>query len=144
VSQAIPIGIRYAKGRADWNLTPAARLFYSFQHDWNLATGGTAVSPFQNINWTNTSTVGLDFSRARTTHSWRFGYVNFNNRIESQDLAVKFPRFEGAPYFLNVGTFQSGPSGAAPRRSRPTRTTTRTPTRAAWPRGGTPSGGGST
>ncbi|MGH8247479.1 MAG: carboxypeptidase regulatory-like domain-containing protein, partial [Gammaproteobacteria bacterium] len=117
VSQEIPIGIRYAKGRADWNVTPATRLFYSFQHDWNLATGDTAVSPFQNINWTNTSTVGLDFSKTRTTHSYRFGHVNFNNRIQSEELTVKFPRFAGEAYFLNVGTFQSGPSRAAPQQT---------------------------
>ncbi len=118
VSQGFPVGIRYVKGRADWNLSPRVRLFYSFQHDWNLATGGSAPSPFQNINWTNTSTVALDISQARMTHSYRFGYVNFNNRIESQELSLKFPRTpQGFAYYLGVGRFQAGPNSLAPQQT---------------------------
>ncbi len=118
ISQSFPISIRYTKGRADWNLSPMVRLFYSFQHDWNEATGGSAVSPFQNVNWTNTNTVAVDLSQARMTHSFRFGYVNFNNRIQSQELDVKFPRTaSGTPYFLGVGTFQAGPNGLAPQQT---------------------------
>ncbi len=118
VSQDFPVGIQYAKGRMDWNVSPALRLFYSIQHDWNKATGGSAPSPFQNVDWTNTHTVALDLSRSRMTHSYRFGYVNFNNRIESQELNVKFPRTpQGIPYYLGVGRFQAGPNSLAPQQT---------------------------
>jgi hypothetical protein len=115
VTQPTDTGIRYAKGRLDWNLAPSIRLFYSFQHDWNLATGGGATSPFQNVNWGNTHTVALDVTRQRFTHSLRFGYVDYNNRIVSEELNVKFPQTpQGIPYLLGVGQFTAGPSNLAP------------------------------
>lgn len=118
VSQAFPVGIRYTKGRVDWNATSRLRVFYSFQHDWNLSTGGTPVSPFQNINWTNTNTIGLDFSQTRLNHSFRFGYVNFNNRIDTQELDIKFPRTpQGIPVYVGVGPFQAGPNSLAPQQT---------------------------
>ncbi len=47
VTQEVPIGIRFADGRMDWNVTQSVRAFYRFHHDWNLATSGSPVSPFQ-------------------------------------------------------------------------------------------------
>jgi len=44
------------------------------------------ISPFQNIDWTNVHVVGADITGGSLTHSLRFGYVNFNNRIESKEL----------------------------------------------------------
>lgn len=114
VSQPFPTALRYAIGRVDWNVTSAMRAFYKFQHNYDLSTGGSPPSPFQNVDFTNTHTVGLDYSRGRLANSLRFGYVNFNNAIVSQELAVKFPTFNGQPYFLGVGSFQSGPNGLAP------------------------------
>jgi len=110
VTHAAPTGIRYAKGRLDWNVSPSIRLFYSFQHDWNLATGGTPVSPIQSVNWSNVHTAALDLTRQRSTHSFRFGYVNYDSRVESRDPAVPFPLTpQGFPYDLSVGRFQAGP-----------------------------------
>jgi hypothetical protein len=110
-----PVDIRLAHERLDWNVSPAVRLLYSFSHDQNLATGGNGASPFQNVDWTNVHTVGLDISKPHWTNSYRFGYVNFNNRIESQELKLKFPRTSfGLPYFLGVGPFGLGPNGLAP------------------------------
>ncbi len=117
VSQPFPAGIRYTSGRIDWNVSSAVRVFYRFQHDWNLATGGDAISPFQNVNWTNVNTIGLNFYQPRMTHSYRFGFVNFNNRIQSEELEKKFPVFEGQKYFLGVGTFQAGPNSLAPQQT---------------------------
>lgn len=115
VNQSFPIDIRFAEGRMDWNASSAIRVFYKFHHDYNLATGGSAVSPYQTVNWTNTSTVGFDYTQARMTHTYRFGYVNFNNRIESQELTFKFPRTpNGIPYFLDVGPYDAGPNSLAP------------------------------
>jgi hypothetical protein len=118
VDQSFPSSIRFAEARADFNATSAVRLFYKFHHDDNLQTSGSAVSPYQNTNWTNTSTVGLDFTQAKTTHTYRFGYVNFNNRVISQELDFKFLRTpDGIPYFLSVGPngpYSAGPNPLAP------------------------------
>jgi hypothetical protein len=116
VNQGFPIGIRYVDTRMDWNAAPSVRVFGKFHHDWNLATGGSAISPFQTINWTNTVALGVDVNKAHMTHSYRFGYLNFNNRIESQELTFKFLRTpNNIPYALSVGpsgTF--GPNNLAP------------------------------
>jgi hypothetical protein len=55
----------------DWNVTPALHLFYKFYWDYNISTGGTAVSPFQNLNWTTTNTVGFNYSQSRMTRRSR-------------------------------------------------------------------------
>lgn len=115
IAQDFPVGIRYASGRLDWNITDTIRFFYRYNHDWNLATGGSAVSPFQTVNWTSTDAVGLNLSTVRTTHAFRFGHVNFNNRIESQELKYKFIRTpNGIPVYLSVGQYAAGPNSLAP------------------------------
>jgi len=115
VNQEMPVGIRYVDTRMDWNVNPSMRVFAKFHHDWNISTGGSAVSPFQNIDWTNITTVGVDYTKATTTHTYRFGYVNFNNNIASQELTYKFLRTPNAiPYYLGVGSFGAGPNSLAP------------------------------
>lgn len=111
VSQGSSTGIRYAKGRLDWNATSSVRLFYSFQHDWNLATGGSPVAPIRSVNWSNVHTVAMDVTRQRSTNSFRFGFVKYNSRIGSGDPAVPFPMTpQGFPYLLTVGRFSAGPT----------------------------------
>ena len=116
VNQGFPIGVRNVDTRMDWNATQSLRIFGKFHHDWNLATGGNAVSPFQTINWTNITSVGVDYNKSNMTHSYRFGYVNFNNRIESQELDFKYLRTpNGIPYNLSVGPSGAfGPNSLAP------------------------------
>lgn len=113
----VPLGIRMIDGRLDYNLTNNIRMFYRFGDDWNLSTGGSIpVSPFQNVDWNNNHTVGLDWAQMHLTHSFRFGYVKFNNRIISQS----FPGFsflqtpQGNSYNLGVGAYLLGPNGLAP------------------------------
>src|SRR6266498_1114983 len=116
---SLPVGIRYTTHRLDWNATGRLRIFYRHSYDDNLATGGGGASPFQNVDWTNVHAIGADISGSRTTHSFRFGYVNFNNRIESQELAPfnfnKTP--QGIPFQLNVGDLSLGPNGLAPQQT---------------------------
>ena len=115
VTQPFPLDIKYGEGRMDWNATNTLRLFYKFHWDYNIATGGSAVSPFQTLNWATTQTVGFDYTQSRMTHSYRFGYVNFNNQILSQELAFKFPKTpNGIPYLLTVGSYSAGPNTLAP------------------------------
>ena len=120
---SLPSGIRYASGRVDWNVTNSIRMFYRFNHSWDVSTGGTQPfviqSPFQNLDWTNIHIVGMDITQTRLTHSIRFGYVNFNNNITSQELSA-FPfktASNGIQYFLSVGQYQVGPNGLAPQQT---------------------------
>jgi hypothetical protein len=115
VDQPFPVGLRFFDSRVDWNVKPSIRIFAKFHQDWNLSTGGSAVSPFQNVDWTPVVTVGLDVNKARMTHSYRFGYVKFHNRIQSQELKYQFLRTpNGIPYYLAVGSFGAGPNSLAP------------------------------
>jgi hypothetical protein len=118
-SASLPSGIRYASGRVDWNVKSSIRMFYRFNHSWDVSTGGSAQSPFQNLDWTNIHAIGADITQTRLTHSFRFGYVNFNNNITSQELSqFKFNvASNGIPYFLAVGQYQLGPNGLAPQQT---------------------------
>jgi hypothetical protein len=112
-SQGVPTGVRYLNGRVDWNAYRAVRLFYSFLHDWNMSTNGNLRSPYQNVNWAAQHTVAIDAVQGHWTHSYRFGFVNMNNRVETAELAIPFPRTpQGSPYYLSVGSFSAGPNTA--------------------------------
>ncbi len=119
-SSGLPVKIRYVNERLDWNVKPAMRMFYRFTHSWDVSTGdgGTlgATSLFENIDWTNVHAVGLDYTRGRTTHSYRFGYVNFNNQIVTTETATfPWPRTStGVPYQLNITNWTVTPYGTGP------------------------------
>jgi len=115
----LPVDIRNVTERVDWNISNSARFFYRFSHSYDNSTGGTGQSPFQNIDWTNVHAVGLDVTQSRLTHSYRFGYVNFNNNISSQEFS-QFPFLktpDGIPFYLSVGQFQLGPNNLAPQQT---------------------------
>lgn len=113
-----PVGIRYTTHRLDYNLSDRAKLFYTHRYNDDLSTGGDGASPFQNVNWTNVHVVGADMTSARTSHTIRFGYVNFNNRIQSQELdPFAFPRINGIAYNLSVGDYTLGPNSLAPQQT---------------------------
>ena len=114
VVQGFPTNVQYVLGRMDWNITSGIRMFYKFQHSDDVSTGGSAISPFQNLDWTNVHTIGVDINKAHSTNSVRFGYTNFNNRIASQELDTKFLTSGGVPVQLNVDGISWGPNGLAP------------------------------
>jgi hypothetical protein len=114
VVQPFPTKVKYALGRLDWNVSQNMRVFYKFNHDDNVSTGGGALSPFQNVDYTNVHTAGLDYNMSHATNSFRFGYTNFNNAIASQELDTKFLRSNGTAIQLNVGPVGWGPNGLAP------------------------------
>ncbi len=114
VAQGFPTNVQYVLGRLDWNVSPSIRMFYKFQHNDDLSTGGTAISPFQNIDWTNTQAVGFDLARAHSTNAVRFGFNKFHNRISSQELNTKFLTVNGTPIQVNVGPISWGPNSLAP------------------------------
>ena len=117
-ASSLPIRARYWTGRIDWTVTNAIRIFYSHRYNDDNSTGGTVISPFQNIDWTNVHVVGADITGEHLTHSFRFGYVNFNNRIESQELDVPFLTTpQGFAYQLNINDLSIGPNSLAPQQT---------------------------
>jgi hypothetical protein len=118
-SVGFPENVRLLTNRLDWKATDRLTVFYSHRYSDDVSTGGSAASPFQNIDWTIVHVAGFDYVRGNTTHNYRFGYVNFNNRIESQEFG-KFTFFrtpQGIPYQLNVGDISIGPNSLAPQQT---------------------------
>jgi hypothetical protein len=73
-----------ATARADWNISPSWRAFYSFHHDqFNVVTGygGAVFQPYGNRNLTDVHTAAFDGTTGSLTHSIRFGYLTFRNYI---------------------------------------------------------------
>lgn len=115
---SLPVRLRYTTNRLDWNINDRTRFFYKHQYNDDLSTGGTGPSPFQNVDWTIVHAIGFDITGSRLTHTIRLGYVNFNNRIQSQELNFKFPLTpQGFPFYLGVGSFQAGPNSLAPQQT---------------------------
>ena len=117
-ASSLPIRARYWAGRLDWAVNNNIRVFYSHRYNDDSSTGGTVISPFQNIDWTNVHVVGADITGGSLTHSLRFGYVNFNNRIESKQLDVPFLTTpQGFAYQLNINDLSIGPNSLAPQQT---------------------------
>jgi hypothetical protein len=117
-ASSLPIRARYWAGRLDWAVNDKIRMFYSHRYNDDNSTGGTVISPFQNIDWTNVHVVGADITGESLTHSIRFGYVNFNNRIQSTELDVPFLTTpQGLPYQLNINDLSIGPNSLAPQQT---------------------------
>jgi hypothetical protein len=115
-----PLDLKLGDGRVDLNATSNLRVFYRFNYSSDLAAGGSVpFSPFQNVDWTMVHTVGVDYGSGRFSHSYRFGFVNFHNRIVSQQFAgFPFPTAPtGQPYNLAVGSLTVGPNGLAPQQT---------------------------
>jgi hypothetical protein len=115
----IPIEFRYTTVKIDWAASDSMKLFYRHSYSDDLSTSPPASSPFQNVNWTNVHAVGADITGGRFTHSFRYGYVNFNNRIQSQEVApFTFPKTpQGIPFNLSVGDYVIGPNALAPQQT---------------------------
>jgi len=117
----LPVAIRLTTNKLDYSLNSRVRLFYSHNYSDDLSTGGNANSPFQNVNWTNRHTVGADITGAKASHSLRFGYNNFNNRIQSQEIDpfTFFQATQGTIYRLSLtgNAFNLGPNSNAPQQT---------------------------
>ncbi|MFN2530811.1 MAG: carboxypeptidase regulatory-like domain-containing protein [Pyrinomonadaceae bacterium] len=117
-AESLPIRARYWTGRLDWTVNDKIRIFYSHRYNDDSSTGGSVISPFQNIDWTNVHVIGADITGEHLTHSIRAGYVNFNNRIESKQLGVPFLTTpQGIAYQLNINDLSIGPNSLAPQQT---------------------------
>src|SRR5262249_13208363 len=116
-TDALPLTYQLASGRLDWAINSSYSMFYRFNHSDDLSTGGSPISPFQNIDRTNFHVVGLTAGFAHWTHNIRYGYNKFNNHIDSSQLSTPFPTFNGQQYQLNIQNVSAGPNGLAPQQT---------------------------
>lgn len=129
---SVPFDERLVTLRADWNITSTLRAFFRFNHNWNnavasggMSLGGSNLSPFANQNITNQTAAGLDVSTGRFVHSFRYGYLNFNNHIvDARNQIPGLPATldpggrDVAFYFIGQpGLPLVGPNWLAPQRS---------------------------
>lgn len=116
---ALPVKIDLVTQRLDFTASDNLRFFYVFNHSDDQSTGGTLRSPFQNINNTNTHVLALNASYGNSTHSFRYGYLNFNNFITSSEVeGFEFPTGpSGTPLQINVGDLSIGPNSLAPQQT---------------------------
>lgn len=70
-------------GRLDWQATNNLKLFYKFTYNFNehVSAFGQTYQPFASKNNTPSHGVGADFTTGNFTHSVRFGFLNFQNKI---------------------------------------------------------------
>ena len=109
-------------GKLDWHIKPAMTLFYRFTYEWSgdSRAFGATYQPFVNKNNTPAQAVGWDFTTGRLSHSVRFGFVNFQNRIADGVLgnAGVYDPAGNVPVAIRIGpagvTTRFGPSRLAP------------------------------
>ncbi len=111
----LPFGERMAMGRADWNLTRRSHLLLRFTHNLNegisgslSSLGGTALSPFSNQNNANQTALGFDTVTGQISHSFRFGFLDFQNHMnDAGDEISGLPKTvdpAGRPLLVTFGT----------------------------------------
>ncbi len=88
-----PFREKQLTGRLDYNLFGSAKLFYRFNYDNATAIGGNLPNyqPYANLDNVPSHAVGLDFTTGSWTHSFRFGYLKFQNHINDASAEVGAP-----------------------------------------------------
>lgn len=104
------------QARLDYNLTKTARVFGRFNYFKNSVFATFFPSSFQvynNLDYTRNDVFGVDFNTGSVTHSVRFSYLKFQNRILDAVRGSNLP-FANYPVAINIGTFTVGPNLLAP------------------------------
>ena len=104
------------QGRVDYSLTKTARLFarYNYFHNSVFATFfPSSFQVYNNDDYTRNDVAGIDFNTGSITHSIRFSYLKFQNRILDAVQGSTLP-FANFPVAINIGTFTVGPNLLAP------------------------------
>lgn len=101
-------------GKADYTLGKV-RLFYRFSFFTNTlaADAGYGFSVYDNKDWTRSHVVGADFNTGSFTHSIRFSYLKFQNKITDATKGSSLP-LANLGVTLHIGQFFSGPNLLAP------------------------------
>jgi len=111
-----PFNENELQARVDYNLTPSVRLFGRFNYFNNSVDATFFPSSFQvydNKDYTRNDVFGADFNTGSITHSIRFSYLKFQNRILDGVRGSALP-FADYPVAINIGTFTVGPNLLAP------------------------------
>src|SRR5215469_4054210 len=98
---------REAEGiaRLDYQINSNYKMFYRFSYDQNSDVTPfepVAFQPMDNTTHTRDHVVGLDFSSGWYTHSIRFGYMKFFNKIKT-GVTNSTPFNPSAPIELSIG-----------------------------------------
>ncbi|HEY6339189.1 MAG TPA: carboxypeptidase regulatory-like domain-containing protein [Candidatus Sulfotelmatobacter sp.] len=104
------------QARVDYSLTKNVRLFGRFNYFKNSVDATFFPSSFQvynNLDYTRNDVAGVDFNTGGFTHSIRFSYLKFQNRILDAVRGSSLP-FANYPVAINIGTFTVGPNLLAP------------------------------
>jgi hypothetical protein len=92
-------------GKLDYQISGNAKAFYRFSYDQNNDVSPfepVAFQPMDNTTHTRDHVVGLDFTTGAYTHSIRFGYMKFSNRIIS-GTSFATPFNPSSPIELAIG-----------------------------------------
>ncbi len=104
-------------GKADYQLSQSAHLFYRFSYFKNslLANAGLGFSVYDNKDITRNHVVGLDFNTGSFTHSIRFEYLKFQNQIVDATVGSSLPLAD-FPVEIQMGAtgLFTGPNYLAP------------------------------
>ncbi len=116
-----PFNENLALGRLDWNVNDNIQTFFRFSHNSNDAAtgfGGANLAPFANDNNTNVAAAGLNASRGRFSHAFRYGNTNFDNQIVPATLGLPlFTAANGIPISIALNAraqLYTGPNRLAP------------------------------
>lgn len=111
-----PFNENELQARVDYNLTPSVRVFGRFNYFNNSVDATFFPSSFQvydNKDYTRNDVFGVDFNTGSITHTIRFSYLKFQNRILDAVRGSDLP-FADYPVGINIGTFTVGPNPLAP------------------------------
>ena len=101
--------------RLDYNQSDNAKWFVRFSYDNANQLGPTDSSTnLRNQINVPSGVFGLDWNRGRFAHSGRFGYRKMVNTINP---VIGDSLFPDAPFHMQLGSFETGPSIAGPRQT---------------------------
>jgi len=104
-------------GRADYQFTHGARLFYRYFYYQSSLFGnnGFGFQVYRTKNITRAHVVGADFAKGAFSHSFRFEYLKFENQITDQTKGSNLPLADlGLELSLNGPGLYTGANLFAP------------------------------
>ncbi len=103
--------------RLDYNWSENAKWFVRFNYDNANQIGPTdSLAGYRDQVNVNGGVFGLDWNHGRFAHSGRFGYQKLVNAINPAFGSNSFI-VPGAPFYLQIGSFEAGPSVLGPRQT---------------------------
>jgi Carboxypeptidase regulatory-like domain len=110
-----------ASGRLDWQASSNTRAFYRFAYNWNKSVDnfGNDYSLYENHNNSPSHAVGVDLTRGKYIHSFRFGFLRYHNSLLDSAGPVAGSSAFGLPVNIQFsdlagGRVQFGASPFAP------------------------------